>query len=150
MARVPGPRVAAERRTLDFGAVLGARAEEPVGVASITASELLHGVHRAATTAQRQRREAFVERLLAVLPVFPFDLVTARIHASLWVGLASKGASHSAVGGVAGLRRSSGLEMSRGTNFEPFSKGTRQTVMPGIRSRTITRDRARIAGVRTA
>jgi len=85
--------VAAERRTLDFGAVLGARAEEPVGVASITASELLHGVHRAATTAQRQRREAFVERLLAVLPVFPFDLVTARIHASLWVGLASKGAS---------------------------------------------------------
>ena len=84
--------VAAERRTLDFDAVLGAHAEEPVGIASITASELLHGVHRAATT-QRQRREAFVERLLAVLPVFPFDLVTARIHASLWAGLASKGAS---------------------------------------------------------
>jgi predicted nucleic acid-binding protein len=85
--------IAAERRTLDFDDALGAHAEEPVGIASITASELLHGVRRAATTTQRQRREAFVERLLAVLPVFPFDLVTARIHASLWAGLASKGAS---------------------------------------------------------
>jgi predicted nucleic acid-binding protein len=28
-----------------------------------------------------------------VLPVFPFDLVTARIHATLWASLAAKGAS---------------------------------------------------------
>jgi tRNA(fMet)-specific endonuclease VapC len=83
--------VAAERRTLDLDGALGARVDEPVGIASISASELLHGVHWAATTAQRQRREAFVERLLAVLPVFPFDLVTARIHASLWARLAAKG-----------------------------------------------------------
>jgi len=85
--------IAAERLTLDLDAALGAHAEEPVAIASITASELLHGVQRAATTAQRQRRETFVERLLAVLPVLPFDLATARIHASLWAGLASKGAS---------------------------------------------------------
>lgn len=85
--------IAAERRKLDLDDALGAHAEEPVGIASITASELLHGVHRAATIAQRQRRETFVERLLAVLPVFPFDLGTARIHAALWAGLASKGAS---------------------------------------------------------
>lgn len=85
--------VAAERRTLILEGALGAHAEEPVGIASITASELLHGVHRAATAAQRQGRETFVERLLAVLPVFPFDLGTSRIHASLWAGLASKGAS---------------------------------------------------------
>jgi predicted nucleic acid-binding protein len=85
--------VPAERRTLDLDDALAGHAEEPVGIASITASELLHGVHRAATTAQRQRREAFVERLLAVLPLFPFDLVTARIHASLWADLASKGAA---------------------------------------------------------
>jgi predicted nucleic acid-binding protein len=85
--------IAAERRTLVLEGPLGGHAEEPVGIAAITASELLHGVHRAATTAQRQGREAFVERLLAVLPVFPFDLVTARIHASLWAGLAAKGAS---------------------------------------------------------
>ena len=85
--------IAAERRTLDLDDALGAHAEDPVGIASITASELLHGVHRATTAAQRQRRGAFVEQLLAVLPVFPFDLVTARIHASLWADLVAKGAS---------------------------------------------------------
>jgi predicted nucleic acid-binding protein len=84
--------IAAERRKLDLEAAVGAHREEPVGIASITASELLHGVHRAATIAQRRRREAFVERLLAVLPVFPFDLATARVHAELWAALAAKGA----------------------------------------------------------
>jgi predicted nucleic acid-binding protein len=85
--------IAAERQTLDLEAAMAAHADEPVAIAAITASELLHGVQRAASPAQRQRRETFVERLLAVLPVFPFDLVTARIHASLWASLAAKGAS---------------------------------------------------------
>jgi tRNA(fMet)-specific endonuclease VapC len=83
--------IAVEREALDLGAARLAHADEPVAIAAITASELLHGVQRATTAAQRQRRETFVERLLAALPVFPFDLVTARIHASLWAGLAAKG-----------------------------------------------------------
>jgi predicted nucleic acid-binding protein len=83
--------IATERRTLELDAAMLEGADEPVGIAAITASELLHGVHRAATTAQRQRRETFVERLLAVLPVIPFDLVTARVHASLWASLTAKG-----------------------------------------------------------
>lgn len=45
--------IAAERRALDLGAALDRYADEPVGIAAITASELLHGVHRAATAAQR-------------------------------------------------------------------------------------------------
>lgn len=85
--------IAAERRALDLDAAMAAHGDEPVGIAAITASELLHGVQRAATAAQRLRRETFVERLLAVLPVFPFDLVTARLHASLWASLAAKGAT---------------------------------------------------------
>jgi len=85
--------VAFERRTLDLDAAMVVGGEEPVGIAAITASELLHGVHRAATLAQRRRREVFVERLLDVLPIFPFDLVTSRLHASLWASLAAKGAS---------------------------------------------------------
>jgi tRNA(fMet)-specific endonuclease VapC len=83
--------IAAERRALQLDAALAAHPDEPVGIAAITAAELLHGVHRAATRAQRHRRETFVERLLDALPVFPFDLVTARIHASLWASLAAKG-----------------------------------------------------------
>jgi len=83
--------IAAERRALQLDAALATHPDEPVGIAAITAAELLHEVHRAATRAQRHRRETFVERLLDALPVFPFDLVTARIHASLWASFAAKG-----------------------------------------------------------
>jgi predicted nucleic acid-binding protein len=83
--------IAAERGRLDLGAALAARGDEPVGMAAITASELLHGVHRAASPVHGRRREAFVERVLASVPVHPFDLVAARIHASLWAQLAARG-----------------------------------------------------------
>lgn len=63
---------------------------EEVGIAAITASELLHGVHRA-TLEYRARREAFVEGVLAAFPPFAFDLLAARAHARLWSGLASAG-----------------------------------------------------------
>jgi tRNA(fMet)-specific endonuclease VapC len=64
---------------------------EEVGIAAITASELLHGVHRATET-HRGQREAFVEATLAAFPVLAFDLLIARVHARLWAGLASSGA----------------------------------------------------------
>lgn len=64
---------------------------ELVGIAAITASELLHGVHRAATPAQRARRESFVVGVLRALPVLPFDLDVARVHARVWAELAAAG-----------------------------------------------------------
>lgn len=63
---------------------------EEVGIASITASELLHGVHRA-TDEHRGRRAAFVEAVLAAFPTLSLDLLVARAHARLWAGLASSG-----------------------------------------------------------
>lgn len=65
-------------------------ASEEVGIAAITASELLHGVHRA-TEEHRGRRAAFVEAVLAAFPTLPFDLLVARVHARLWAGLSSSG-----------------------------------------------------------
>lgn len=64
--------------------------EEDVGIAAITASELLHGVHRASPQ-HRARREVFVEAVLGVVPVLPFDLLAARAHARLWAELAAQG-----------------------------------------------------------
>jgi tRNA(fMet)-specific endonuclease VapC len=64
---------------------------EEVGIAAITASELLHGVHRA-TDEHRARRAAFVEGVLSAFPTLSFDLLVARVHARLWAGLASSGA----------------------------------------------------------
>ncbi len=65
-------------------------AEEEVGIATITASELLHGVHRASEQ-HRARREAFVETTLDAFPALPFDLLAARVHARIWAQLAAAG-----------------------------------------------------------
>jgi tRNA(fMet)-specific endonuclease VapC len=62
-----------------------------VAIAAITASELLHGVHRA-TPEHRGRREAFVESVLAAFPTIAFDLLVARVHARLRATLAAAGA----------------------------------------------------------
>ncbi len=83
--------IASERGKLDFEAIIRQCGDEPVAIAAITASELLHGVHRAIDSTQRARREAFVERVLADLPLIPFDLVVARVHARLWAELAARG-----------------------------------------------------------
>lgn len=63
---------------------------EVVAIAAITASELLHGVHRA-TAEHRARRAAFVEAIIAAFPTLSFDLLVARVHARIWAGLASSG-----------------------------------------------------------
>jgi tRNA(fMet)-specific endonuclease VapC len=83
--------IAAERGHLNFEDIAARYAEEDVAISAVTASELLHGIHRARTAAQRHRRQAFVEGLLAQLPVIAFDLIVARVHASLWAELAKRG-----------------------------------------------------------
>ena len=83
--------VAAERGTLEIDHILARDGDHDIALAAVTASELLHGVHRAPAGRRRVQREAFVERLLEHLPVLPFDLVTARLHARVWAELAAKG-----------------------------------------------------------
>jgi len=60
--------IALERRTRPSATLSGSKQGELL-ISAITASELLHGVHRAAPADQRVKREAFVERLLAKIPV---------------------------------------------------------------------------------
>lgn len=80
----------------DFGPLLARSLEDTLGVdeevaiSAVTASELLHGLHRAAPQ-HRPRREAFVEGILATIPALPFDLRAARTHARIWADLASSG-----------------------------------------------------------
>jgi predicted nucleic acid-binding protein len=71
----------------DLAAVEG----ESAFISAISASELLHGVERAVGEARRARRQAFVERVLDHVPVLPFDLDAARIHARIWAGLLRRG-----------------------------------------------------------
>jgi tRNA(fMet)-specific endonuclease VapC len=70
--------------------ILG-REEETFGISAITVSELLHGVHRADSEKRRIVRGAFVEKIIEVFAIFPFDLSAARIYAGIWASLAKKG-----------------------------------------------------------
>ena len=63
--------IAWERNQLNLEDQLADSADEDFGVSAITASELLHGVHRASTAAQRRRREAFVEACYRAFPLSP-------------------------------------------------------------------------------
>jgi predicted nucleic acid-binding protein len=85
--------IAAERGQLDLEGLLLDRGDEDFALSAVTASELLHGVHRAETDARRGRREAYVEALLAAFPVIPFDLAAARMHARLAARAAAGGVS---------------------------------------------------------
>jgi len=70
--------------------ILG-REGEAFGISAITVSELLHGVYRADSEKRRIIRQAFVEKIIDVFAVFPFDLSTARIYARIWASLAKRG-----------------------------------------------------------
>jgi tRNA(fMet)-specific endonuclease VapC len=65
--------------------------EEEQLISVITASELLHGIHRAIDDGARTRREAFVERALARFDLVPIDLEVARVHAEVRARLAAGG-----------------------------------------------------------
>jgi tRNA(fMet)-specific endonuclease VapC len=80
-----------ERRRLALDQHLERRSEEELFLSVVTASELLHGVHRAKDAGTRARRSAWVEGILERFPLLPIDLNTARSHAQLWADLAARG-----------------------------------------------------------
>ncbi len=62
-----------------------------VYISAVTASELLVGVHYAKADAQKTRRSAFVEAVLARVPVLSFATEEARVHAGLFAALSKQG-----------------------------------------------------------
>jgi len=83
--------IALERNREAVQVLIAGREDEPFGISVVTVAELLHGVERADTEARRIRRQAFVEKVLELFPVFLFDVVVARIYARLWATQARKG-----------------------------------------------------------
>lgn len=83
--------IAAERGVFDLQSFFASLGDTPVAVSAITASELLHGVHRAKGATARAMRSQYVESLLANIPALSFGLTEARVHASIWATLAAKG-----------------------------------------------------------
>ncbi len=80
-----------ERAGATVSASIKGREEEDVFLSVVSASELLHGVHRAADAKIKAKRLAFVEAALTAIPVLAIDLATARSHAQLWADLTQRG-----------------------------------------------------------
>jgi predicted nucleic acid-binding protein len=83
--------IAIERSQIDPTLLRDVDEDEPIAIAAITASELLHGIHRLTGAVARTRAERFVEQLLDAIPVVLFDLDVARVHARLDAELSAKG-----------------------------------------------------------
>lgn len=112
--------VAAERGALRMEPWLESLGSEPVAIAAITASELLHGAHRAREPGLRARRLAFVEGVLGVLPVASFGIAEARCHAELWAQLAESGrmiGPHDLLIGATALARGQALATLNESEF---------------------------------
>lgn len=77
-----------ERRDRSLSSKLG---DDERAISVITASELLHGVHRARDGSARTRRAAFVEGLLSSIESLPITMAVARIHAEAWSALKDDG-----------------------------------------------------------
>jgi tRNA(fMet)-specific endonuclease VapC len=66
--------IAGERARIDLPELLASLGGEPFALSAVTASELLHGLHR---------RNAYVEAILEKMPVLAFDLTVARVHSAV-------------------------------------------------------------------
>lgn len=75
-------------RSLDFSPWAN-HGEAAISV--MTASELLVGVYRADTPSRRKSRSAFVEAILARVPIMSFTTEVARLHAELFASLSKQG-----------------------------------------------------------
>lgn len=81
----------AERGEIALDDWLSKKADETFAISAVTASELMHGVHRAPAGKRRERRRAFVAAILETYPAHPFDLDAALVHAELWAELETAG-----------------------------------------------------------
>ena len=83
--------IEAERGRLDLQPHVDRHGDEECFLSVVTASELLHGVHRATQPDVRAKRSAFVEGILERFPLLPVDLACARAHARIWAELRQAG-----------------------------------------------------------
>jgi tRNA(fMet)-specific endonuclease VapC len=83
--------IEAERGRLVLEPHVARHQDEEAFLSVVTASELLHGVHRATRPDVRAKRSAFVEGVLERFSLLPVDLGCARAHARIWADLRQSG-----------------------------------------------------------
>lgn len=117
----------AERRGQALDDVIG---DQERAISVITASELLHGVHRAEDGAAGSRRSAFVEHVISAMEPLPITTAIARAHAAVWAELEKEG---NLIGAhdlwIAATALSHGMEVAT-ANAKDFERVPGLTVVP--------------------
>jgi tRNA(fMet)-specific endonuclease VapC len=62
-----------------LGAIRTDRGESNVGISTVSAVELTHGIHRARNGDHRERRRAFATQIFQMLVVYPLSLEIAQL-----------------------------------------------------------------------
>jgi tRNA(fMet)-specific endonuclease VapC len=83
--------IANERGKFDLAAFLFSHGDELVAISSITLSELLHGVHRAANSKIKGERSRFIASIREDYRIIPFGESQAEQHARIWAELERSG-----------------------------------------------------------
>jgi predicted nucleic acid-binding protein len=84
--------IEAQRGRLDLKEVAARSPDAELAISAIGAAELLLGLQLMRDGVKEARAEAFVETILADLPIVPFDLLCARAHSTLSADLRRRGA----------------------------------------------------------
>src|SRR6266702_586260 len=79
-----------EKGSFDLSNWLATRPDDQFEVAASTVAELWHGVERA-TAPHRAKREQYLQKVLAPLPIILYTEQTAREHARIWAELEAAG-----------------------------------------------------------
>ena len=82
--------IGGEKGIFDLRRWLASRPDDEFEIAAITVAELWHGVERAKGS-HRLRRQQYLERLIATLPVIPYTQRTAYEHARIWAEVDARG-----------------------------------------------------------
>ena len=119
-----------EKGAFDLSGWLADQPDEEFEVAAITVAALWHGVERA-TGGHRQRRQAYLEAVLAPLPVIPYPAEIAREHVRIWAELEAAGkmpGCHDLIVAATACHRGSKLATFNRKHFENIAGVTLVTL----------------------
>lgn len=112
--------VAVERERISLDEIERRCGNVGMALSAVTVAELLHGVHSLRSARARTQASAFVEGLVEAMPVLPFDLLCARIHAEVRSALRRRGVTlgaHDLLIGATALTNGFGVATSDARSF---------------------------------